>query len=45
MSDKQKSLRRMLALARRLNGLVVEMQVRKAQLLARSDTSPKRAPK
>ncbi|QXO10178.1 hypothetical protein pEaSNUABM37_00217 [Erwinia phage pEa_SNUABM_37] len=34
----------MVALAQRLNMIVVDMQVRKAQMLARRDTSPKDKP-
>lgn len=44
MVNKQESLIRMLALADRLNNIVVEMQVRKAQMLARGDTSRKTEP-
>lgn len=40
-ATKQESLIHMLALVNRLSNLVVEMQVRKAQMLARSDTSHK----
>jgi hypothetical protein len=35
----------MTQLALRLNMIIVDMQVRKAQMLARGDTSPKREPK
>lgn len=44
MVNKQESLIHMLALANRLNNIVVEMQVRKAQMLARGDTSHKTEP-
>lgn len=45
MATNRESLSRMLVLARRLSMIVVDMQVRKAQLLARGDTSPKPEPK
>lgn len=45
MVNKQESIIHMLALANRLNNIVVEMQIRKAQMLARSDTSRKTEPK
>lgn len=44
MVNKQESLIHMLALTNRLNNIVVEMQVRKAQMLARGDTSRKTEP-
>lgn len=44
MVNKQESLIHMLALANRLNNIIVEMQVRKAQMLARGDTSRKTEP-
>lgn len=45
MSKKEESVVQMMALANRLNNLVVTMQVRKAQVIARGDTSPKRETK
>lgn len=43
-STRRESIERMVALANRLNMIVVDMQVRKAQILARRDTSHKDKP-
>jgi len=39
--SRQESIRTMMQLANRLNNIVVDMQIRKAQLLSRGDTSLK----
>lgn len=45
MNKRSESLKAMTQLANRLGMIIVDMQVRKAQMLARGDTSPKNEPK